>query len=62
MPWRSIHFALAPGTVNHLVFAHLTEMHWVYVEPNVFCLYTKSMPTFLAQNGFPSHKLQGVIS
>ena len=52
------------GTVNNFLFfrkTYLTEIPFVVAKPNEACLYTMTIPMYLAWKGFPIYKLQGVI-
>ena len=52
------------GTVNHFLFfrkTYLTEILFVVAKPNEACLYTMTIPMYLAWNGFPTRKSQRVI-
>ena len=52
------------GTVNHFLFfrkTYLTEILFVVAKPNEACLYTMTIPMYLAWNGFPTRKSERVI-
>ena len=52
------------GTVKHFLFfrkTYPTEILFVAAKPNEACLYTMTIPMYLAWNGFPTYKLEQVI-
>ena len=62
MLWRAIHSAPGLGNSESVwIFSGKSVLLKFISKYNAPCFYAITIPTYSPQNGFPSHKLQGVI-